>query len=109
MHARKLIMYQKADGFIALPGGFGTMEELLEVITWLQLGIHSKPIGLLNVGNYWGPLLMLIQNGVEQGFIKDDLARNILVVADNATQLLDMLAVHIPPVAEFKWLQEDQI
>jgi len=109
MHARKLAMYKNSDAFIALPGGFGTMEELFEVITWLQLGIHSKPIGLLHVGNYWQPLLDLTNNAVEQGFIKEDLAKNIMVVSQTPSELLDKLEVHKPPMSEIKWLNEDEI
>ncbi|KAK2651633.1 hypothetical protein Ddye_011489 [Dipteronia dyeriana] len=83
MHQRKSEMAKQADAFIALPGGYGTMEELLEVITWSQLGIHEKPVGLLNVDGYYNSLLALFDKGVEEGFI-DDSVRNILVMADNA-------------------------
>ncbi|KAK2653216.1 hypothetical protein Ddye_013072 [Dipteronia dyeriana] len=83
MHQRKSEMAKQADAFIALPGGYGTMEELLEVITWSQLGIHEKPVGLLNVDGYYNSLLALFDKGVEEGFI-DDSARNIRVMADNA-------------------------
>jgi len=109
MHARKLTMYQKADAFIALPGGFGTMEELFEVITWSQLGIHSKPIGILNVKGYWDPLLDLMNNAVKHGFIKSELAQEILVVSSEPVELLNNLATHISPKAEVNWLKEDQV
>ncbi|KAM0842948.1 hypothetical protein ACQ4PT_058029 [Festuca glaucescens] len=90
MHERKSEMAKHSDAFIALPGGYGTIEELLEIITWAQLGIHSKPVGLLNVDGYYNSLLSLFDKGVEEGFI-DDAARNIFVVADTAGELLTKL------------------
>lgn len=69
MHTRKAMMAQLADAFIALPGGVGTFEELFEITTWAQLGMHHKPIGLLNVADFYGPLLALMQRAVEEGFI----------------------------------------
>ncbi|KAB1224829.1 putative cytokinin riboside 5'-monophosphate phosphoribohydrolase LOG4 [Morella rubra] len=71
MHQRKAEMAKHADAFIALPGGYGTMEELLEMISWSQLGIHDKPVGLLNVDGYYNSLLALFDKGVEEGFIED--------------------------------------
>ncbi|WRX33634.1 LOG family - like 10 [Theobroma cacao] len=87
MHERKAAMAQEADAFIALPGGYGTMEELLEMITWSQLGIHKKTVGLLNVDGYYNNLLALFDNGVEEGFIKPS-ARHIVVSAPTAKELL---------------------
>ncbi|KAJ3694979.1 hypothetical protein LUZ60_000356 [Juncus effusus] len=87
MHERKAEMARKADAFIALPGGYGTMEELLEMITWSQLGIHNKPVGLLNVDGYYNTLLALFDNGVDEGFIKPA-CRNIVVSAPSANELL---------------------
>ncbi|RME65222.1 MAG: TIGR00730 family Rossman fold protein, partial [Caldilineae bacterium] len=81
MHARKARMAELADAFIALPGGFGTLEELFETITWVQLGIHRKPIGLLNVAGFFEPLRSLIQHHIEQGFIRPTYG-NLLVVAE---------------------------
>ncbi len=72
MHDRKARMAELADGFVALPGGFGTFEELFEVLTWTQLGIHSKPIVLVNVAGYWDPLLSQTRHATEQGFMKPD-------------------------------------
>ncbi|KAE9446318.1 hypothetical protein C3L33_21783, partial [Rhododendron williamsianum] len=86
MHERKAEMAREADAFIALPGGYGTMEELLEMITWSQLGIHKKPIGLLNVDGYYNSLLALFDNGVEEGFIKPS-ARHIILSAPTAKEL----------------------
>ncbi|XP_051178866.1 probable cytokinin riboside 5'-monophosphate phosphoribohydrolase LOG4 [Lolium perenne] len=90
MHERKSEMAKHSDAFIALPGGYGTIEELLEIITWAQLGIHNKPVGLLNVDGYYNSLLSLFDKGVEEGFI-DEAARNIFVVADTAGELLTKL------------------
>ncbi|GMH06946.1 hypothetical protein Nepgr_008786 [Nepenthes gracilis] len=95
MHERKAIMAQEADAFIALPGGYGTMEELLEMITWSQLGIHKKPVGLLNVDGYYDCLLQLFDNGVKEGFIKPG-ARHIVVSAPNAKELLTKLEEFTP-------------
>ncbi|XP_029128848.1 cytokinin riboside 5'-monophosphate phosphoribohydrolase LOG8 isoform X2 [Cajanus cajan] len=92
MHERKAAMAQEADAFIALPGGYGTMEELLEMITWAQLGIHKKPVGLLNVDGYYNCLLALFDNGVKEGFIKRG-ARNILVAASSAKELMMKMEV----------------
>ncbi|KAI9195892.1 hypothetical protein LWI28_019129 [Acer negundo] len=87
MHERKAEMARRADAFIALPGGYGTMEELLEVITWSHLGIHNKPVGILNVDGYYDSLLSLFDKGVQEGFIKPS-SRNIIISANNAQQLL---------------------
>ncbi|KAG0463941.1 hypothetical protein HPP92_019583 [Vanilla planifolia] len=95
MHERKAEMARCSDAFIALPGGYGTMEELLEMITWSQLGIHDKPIGLLNVDGYYNPLLALFDKGVEEGFIKPP-AREIVISSPNAEELLTKLEQYTP-------------
>ncbi|XP_015692680.2 probable cytokinin riboside 5'-monophosphate phosphoribohydrolase LOGL7 [Oryza brachyantha] len=87
MHERKAEMARRSDAFIALPGGYGTMEELLEMITWCQLGIHDKPVGLLNVDGYYDPLLALFDKGEAEGFINSD-CRQIFVSAPTASELL---------------------
>ncbi|KAG6466045.1 hypothetical protein ZIOFF_076152 [Zingiber officinale] len=87
MHERKAVMAGQADAFIALPGGYGTMEEVMEMITWSQLGIHNKPVGLLNVDGYYNSLLELFDNGVREGFIKPT-SRHIVISSPNATELL---------------------
>lgn len=79
MHARKALMAELADAFVALPGGFGTLEELFEMLTWMQIGLHTKPIGLLNVRSYFDPLIDLIKHAQEQGFIYDEHLELILV------------------------------
>ncbi|XP_042514011.1 probable cytokinin riboside 5'-monophosphate phosphoribohydrolase LOGL1 isoform X2 [Macadamia integrifolia] len=90
MHERKAEMSHRADAFVAIPGGYGTMEELLEVITWSQLGIHNKPVGLLNVDGYYDCLLGLFDKGVEEGFIKPS-ARDIVVSAENPRELIEKM------------------
>lgn len=90
MHARKARMASLADAFVALPGGIGTLEELFEVWTWAQLGYHDKPVALLNVDNFYDPLLAFLTHTLEQGFIHDR-CRGLLNVEDNITALLDAL------------------
>ncbi|EAY88228.1 hypothetical protein OsI_09680 [Oryza sativa Indica Group] len=95
MHQRKAEMARQSDAFIALPGGYGTLEELLEVITWAQLGIHHKPVGLLNVDGYYNSLLTFIDQAVEEGFISPS-ARRIIVSAPTAQELMDKLEEYVP-------------
>ncbi|CAL5330807.1 unnamed protein product [Camellia sinensis] len=95
MHQRKSEMAKHADAFIALPGGYGTMEELLEMIAWSQLGIHEKPVGLLNVDGYYNSLLALFDKGVEEGFIQGS-ARHIVVSADTAEELINKMEEYAP-------------
>ncbi|ANM67150.1 Putative lysine decarboxylase family protein [Arabidopsis thaliana] len=92
MHERKAEMARHSDCFIALPGGYGTLEELLEVIAWAQLGIHDKPVGLLNVDGYYNYLLTFIDKAVDDGFIKPS-QRHIFVSAPNAKELVQKLEV----------------
>lgn len=91
MHERKATMAGLADGFIALPGGFGTLDELFEVLTWAQLGLHHKPVGLLNVAGYFDPLLSFIQHAVREGFVQTQSA-GLVLCAQEAGQLLEQLA-----------------
>lgn len=102
MHERKAIMAELADGFIALPGGFGTFEELCEIVTWAQLGLHSKPIGLLNTAGYFDPLIAMFDRAIEEGFTHPDLRRLILDDVD-PSGLLDRMAVYEPPAVE-RWI-----
>nr|VDD18173.1 unnamed protein product [Brassica oleracea] len=95
MHQRKAEMAKNSDAFIALPGGYGTLEELLEVITWAQLGIHDKPVGLLNVDGYYNALLSFIDKAVEEGFILPA-ARHIIVSAPTAKELFEKLEEYVP-------------
>ncbi|XAR64252.1 hypothetical protein NMG60_11024522 [Bertholletia excelsa] len=95
MHQRKAEMARHSDCFIALPGGYGTLEELLEVITWAQLGIHDKPVGLLNVDGYFNYLLTFIDKAVDDGFITPP-QRHIIVSAPNAGELVQKLEEYKP-------------
>ncbi|KAK0585572.1 hypothetical protein LWI29_030693 [Acer saccharum] len=95
MHQRKAEMAKHSDAFIALPGGYGTLEELLEVITWAQLGIHDKPVGLLNVDGYYNSLLSFIDKAVEEGFISPS-ARQIILSAPTAKELVKKLEEYVP-------------
>ncbi|GAV75879.1 Lysine_decarbox domain-containing protein [Cephalotus follicularis] len=95
MHQRKAEMARQSDAFIALPGGYGTLEELLEVITWAQLGIHDKPVGLLNVDGYYNSLLSFIDKAVEEGFISPS-ARHIILSAPNAKELVRKMEEYVP-------------
>ncbi|CAA0818779.1 Cytokinin riboside 5-monophosphate phosphoribohydrolase LOG7 [Striga hermonthica] len=99
MHQRKAEMARQADAFIALPGGYGTLEELLEVITWAQLGIHRKPVGLLNVEGYYNSLLSFLDKAVDEGFISP-IARRIIVSAPTPQQLVTQLEEHISETDE---------
>ena len=90
LHERKALMAELSDGFVALPGGFGTLDELLEQLTWSQLGLHAKPVGLLDVEEYWRPLIELARHATEEGFVREsDLAA--IAVATDAVALLDRL------------------
>ncbi|XP_027086275.1 cytokinin riboside 5'-monophosphate phosphoribohydrolase LOG5-like [Coffea arabica] len=111
MHQRKAEMARHSECFIALPGGYGTLEELLEVITWAQLGIHDKPVGLLNVDGYYDFLLTFIDKAVDDGFIKPS-QRHIFVSAPNAKDLVQKLEEYVPvhdeSIAKVKWEGEQQ-
>jgi uncharacterized protein (TIGR00730 family) len=104
MHERKALMADLADGFIALPGGLGTFDELFEIITWAQLGLHSKPIGLLDDTGYFTPLLALIRHASEEGFIMPVHAGIVMREATPAA-LLDRFAVYRPVVNPNKWIE----
>jgi hypothetical protein len=106
MHERKAAMGDLSDAFVALPGGFGTLDELFEAITWAQLGIHRKPCGLLNIARYFEGLLEFIDHSVAEGFVRREY-RDMISVSGTAIGLLDMLATHRPPVVE-KWITPAQ-
>ena len=90
LHERKALMAELADAFVALPGGFGTLDELMEQLTWSQLGLHAKPVGLLDVEDYWRPLIAFARHATEEGFVREaDLAS--IAVAGDAGALLDQL------------------
>jgi uncharacterized protein (TIGR00730 family) len=106
MHERKALMADLADAFIALPGGYGTLEELCEMLTWSQLGLHVKPCGLLNVDGYYDSLLGLFDHAVAEGFVRPP-SRDIVLVDDHAARLLDRLAAWQAPQVE-RWIDRDE-
>jgi uncharacterized protein (TIGR00730 family) len=106
MHERKALMAELSDAFVAVPGGIGTLEELIEVYTWSQLGIHQKACGVLNVDGYYDHLAAFLDHAVTQGFLRSQ-HRAVLSVADEPAELLDRLAAYEPPVVG-KWLELDQ-
>jgi uncharacterized protein (TIGR00730 family) len=90
MHARKQLMADKSDAVIALPGGWGTLDELFEILTWRQIGLHAMPIGLLNINGFYNPLLAMLEKMVEEGFVKEANYK-MLIVDDNIESLLEKL------------------
>ncbi len=102
MHERKAKMAALADAFVALPGGYGTLEEFCEILTWAQLGIHNKPIGLLNVEGYFSSLLSFFDLAVTEGFLKPPTLRHLVVESDDRETLLDRLVSERPPLRS-KW------
>jgi len=106
MHERKLKMHELSDGIVALPGGFGTLEELFEMLTWAQLGLHKKPIGILNINGFYDDLLHFIENMIAKGLLKPD-QKQLLIVADTAEELLEKMQAFQPlPVP--KWMNKNQ-
>lgn len=102
MHERKALMYERSDAFIALPGGFGTLEELAETLTWSQIGLHDKPVGVLDIGGFWQPLLALFDNAVDREVLRPS-NRQLLVDRDDPAELLTALRAH-EPTREPKWI-----
>jgi len=102
MHERKAVMADAADAFIMLPGGFGTFDEFFEVVTWTQLGIHTKPCGILDVDGYFAPLGAMLDNAVSAGFVHPA-HRDMVIMDDSPAGLLDRLAAWTP-VTVSKWL-----
>lgn len=102
MHERKAVMADLADAFIALPGGWGTLEEFFEILTWGQLGLHQKPCGLLNARGYFDGLLSFVGHSIEEGFVRREY-RSMISVTDSPDELLDLLAAYKPPLIE-KWI-----
>ena len=107
MHDRKALMADLSDAFVAVPGGIGTLEELIEVYTWSQLGIHSKACGVLNVRGYYDALAAFLDHAAEEGFLRPQ-HRAVLSVAADPGELLDRLAAFEPPAVR-KWLELDRI
>jgi uncharacterized protein (TIGR00730 family) len=109
IHERKARMYELAEGYIALPGGFGTFDELFETITWGQIGIHEKPIGLLNVRNYFEPLMTMVLHAEKEGFIFPE-HRKMLYMAETPQELLADMGNHQHPTEAVKrWMRQDPL
>ncbi len=106
MHERKAMMAELADSFVAMPGGFGTLDELFEIITWAQLGFHRKPVALLNIDGYFDPLITFIEHMETEGFIKPE-HRSAVLVRNDVDSLLDTLLAYQAPQLE-KWLKKPE-
>lgn len=106
MHERKALMADLSDGFVALPGGWGTIEEIFEVLTWAQLGFHDKPCGLLNTGGYYDLLHGFLEHAIEEEFVKPTY-RQMLIVESDPAALLDRYAAYTPPKIK-KWITREE-
>lgn len=107
MHERKAKMAELSEGFVALPGGMGTLEELAEIITWAQLGLHAHPCGVLDVDGYYEPLIAFFDRAVTEGFVRPD-HRRIVLRAQDPDALLDQFLAYRPPAVE-KWVDKKTI
>ncbi len=107
MHERKLKMHELSDGIITLPGGYGTMEELFEMITWAQLGLHQKPIGILNTNGFYDELLQMLEKMVSHGFLNQQ-NYDMLLVDHTVVGLLQKM-IDYKPIPLPKWIQKDQV
>lgn len=107
MHERKTKMNDLCDGVIALPGGFGTLDELFEMLTWAQLGLHKKPIALLNIGGFYDHLIVFIETMVGKGLLKE-VNQQMLLVSDSIEELLDKMENYVPPTVG-KWIDMKDI
>ncbi|OLY94330.1 hypothetical protein SAMN05444008_10591 [Cnuella takakiae] len=107
MHERKTRMNELCDGVIALPGGFGTLEEFFEMLTWAQLGLHKKPIAILNIAGFYDSLNILVQTMVDQGFLKE-VNQQMLLVSDNIDELLGKMNTYIAPTVG-KWISKETV
>ncbi len=105
MHERKNKMFQLSDGFIAMPGGLGTLEEVLEVLTWAQLGLHSKPVGFLTVRGYFDRLMDFLDHAVEQRFLRRE-HRQMILIAQSPDRLLEEMETYLPSSVE-KWIYRE--
>lgn len=105
MHQRKALMADLSDGFLAIPGGFGTADELFEILTWAQLGLHAKPIGLLNVAGFFDPLRAWLDHAVAESFLRAK-HRRLLLEGDDPGPLLDRMASYQPEPETAKWIDD---
>jgi len=106
MHERKARMAELSDAFIALPGGWGTLEEIFEVLTWAQLGLHEKPCGLLDVGGYFDELYRFLERAIAEGFVREE-HRPMIVLDDSCERLLDRFAAYRAPRVR-KWIRTEE-
>jgi uncharacterized protein (TIGR00730 family) len=107
MHERKTKMSDLCDGVIVLPGGYGTLEEFFEMITWAQLGLHKKPIGILNIDGFYNDLINLVENMVNKGFLKA-VNRDMLLISDNIDDLLEKMRNYQAPTVG-KWISKEEV
>ena len=107
MHERKTLMNDLSDGVIALPGGFGTLEELFEMLTWAQLGLHKKPIGILNINGFYDSLLLMIHTMVEKGLLKK-INQEMLLISSDSNELLLKMKNYTPPTVA-KWINKGSV
>lgn len=107
MHERKTKMNELCDGVIVLPGGYGTLEEFFEMITWAQLGLHKKPIGILNINGFYDDLIRLVQTMVDKGFLKQ-INRDMLLISDNIDELLEKMRNYEAPSVG-KWISKEEV
>ena len=108
MHERKALMADLSDAVIAMPGGFGTFDELFEILTWAQLGMHQKPVGLLNVAGFYDPMVAFLDHVVREGFVGEDNMR-LFLMRESGAELLDALAAHEPPPLQKKWIDKEEV
>ncbi len=106
MHERKALMSDLSDGFLTLPGGYGTLEEFLEVLSWAQLSIHAKPCALLDVDGFYAPLASLFDKAVAEGFVRPD-HRSLVLTGDHPEQLLDLMGSYVPPKTK-AWIEPEE-
>ena len=107
MHERKMLMSDLSEGFVALPGGYGTLEEFLEVLSWAQLSLHEKPCALLNVGGFFEPLLTLFERAVEKGFVHPD-HRSLVLADEEPAAILEAMERYSPPKTK-KWISPEDL
>ena len=106
MHERKALMAELSQGFIAMPGGYGTLDETFEILTWAQLGMHKHPVGMLNVDGYFDKLLAFVDHAIAEGFVRPEY-RGMISVADSPGGLLDAMARYQPPTVT-KWITKSE-
>jgi len=107
MHERKTKMNELCDGVVALPGGFGTLEEFFEMLTWGQLGLHQKPVAVLNINGFYDSLISLVQTMVDKGLLKE-VNQKMFLVSDNINDLLNKMRSYVPPVVGI-WINEETV